>query len=443
MTSTVTNTDLIKSVYGKAVTVKPQGDKFNNLESALVSSLNSSGLLSASQSTADFIVQVAISKEVRPGFGGAKSGSLETLYTVRNANPLDKQKEVLFSESVNSNDEGGAFEAFSGEERARLVIERYIKKNIEIFLTRFADKANEVLYVKNEKKNIPINSDDKITQDKLPQKELVNSIAVAGNAESQIVQDTKLTTQKIQVEIGKDKSLPQNALQSQAVERRVALVIGNSNYVSSALKNPANDAKDISDKLKKLNFEVIIRVNLTSKQIGSTLREFKSKLTPGSVALVFYAGHGLQIKGENYLPTVDAEIFTEEDVQNQSLSTKQIMNVLDDSKTRLNLVFLDACRDNPFARGFRSGAGGLAKVDAPSGTLFSFATRPGSVASDGKGRNGLYTESLLKVMELVNIPIEQALKQVVRNVKRESNGKQEPWSEGSIEGDFYFSQTSN
>lgn len=220
--------------------------------------------------------------------------------------------------------------------------------------------------------------------------------------------------------------------------RRVALVIGNAEYKGMPLRNPVNDAKDVAAKLKTLGFEVIIRTNITSKQIGGALREFKSKLSPGSVALFFYAGHGVQIKGENYLPAVDAEIGGEEDVPNQSLSTRQIMNVLEDSKTRLNLVFLDACRDNPFARSFRSSGGGLAKLEAPSGTLISFATRPGSVAADGEGNNGLYTENLLKVMAMPNVPIEQALKQVVSNVKRSSNGKQEPWMEGSIEGDFYF-----
>jgi len=226
-----------------------------------------------------------------------------------------------------------------------------------------------------------------------------------------------------------------------SIGKRVALVMGNADYKGMPLQNPVNDAKDMAAALKTLGFDVILRTNITSRQIGAALREFRAKLSPGGVALFFYAGHGLQIKGENYLPAVDAEIGGEEDVPNQSLSIRQIMNVLEDSKTRLNLVFLDACRDNPYARSFRSSAGGLAKLDAPSGTLISFATRPGSVASDGSGKNGLYTENLLKIMKLPDLPIEQALKQVVSNVKRISNGKQEPWMEGSIEGDFYFLQS--
>ena len=221
-------------------------------------------------------------------------------------------------------------------------------------------------------------------------------------------------------------------------EKRVALVIGNGSYKDSPLKNPVNDAADMAAKLRTLGFEVIERRNLTTRQIGPTLREFRSKLVPGAVAVVFYAGHGLQIRGENYLPAVDAEIAGEEDVHNQSLAVKQLMDILDNVKTQLNLVFLDACRNNPYARSFRSAGEGLAKLTAPSGTLISFATRPGSVAADGEGRNGLYTSSLLEQMNYTSVPIEQILKRVVVGVKAASNGRQEPWMEGSIEGDFCF-----
>jgi uncharacterized caspase-like protein len=227
---------------------------------------------------------------------------------------------------------------------------------------------------------------------------------------------------------------------AQTKENRVALVVGNSAYKSAPLRNPTNDAKDMAAKLKAMGFTVIERSNLTVKQIGSTLREFRSKLTPGSVALVFYAGHGLQIKGENYLPAVDADISSEEDVPTQSLAMRQIMDVLGDAKTRLNLVFLDACRNNPYARSFRSASDGLNRVNAPSGTLISFATRPGSVAADGTGRNGLYTGALLEQMNNQSQPIEQILKKVVSQVKAGSNSQQEPWMEGSIEGEFCFGE---
>jgi formylglycine-generating enzyme required for sulfatase activity/uncharacterized caspase-like protein len=229
-----------------------------------------------------------------------------------------------------------------------------------------------------------------------------------------------------------------NLIVGAASEKRVALVIGNSAYVNSPLRNPINDAADMAARLRSLGFEVVERRNLSTRQIGGTLREFRSRLSPGAVALVFYAGHGVQIKGENYLPTVDADINSEEDVPNQSISMRQLMDVLDEAKTRLNLVFLDACRNNPYARSFRSSDRGLARISAPSGTLISYATRPGSVAADGAGRNGLYTGELLRQMQFTQQPIEQVLKRVVSSVKSGSQGKQEPWMEGSIEGDFCF-----
>jgi len=231
-----------------------------------------------------------------------------------------------------------------------------------------------------------------------------------------------------------------NVSLAQLKENRVALVVGNSAYKSAPLRNPTNDAKDMAAKLKGMGFTVIERSNLSVKQIGSTLREFRSKLTPGSVALVFYAGHGVQIKGENYLPAVDADISGEEDVPTQSLAMRQIMDVLEEAKTRLNLVFLDACRNNPYARSFRSASDGLNRVNAPSGTLISFATRPGSVAADGTGRNGLYTGALLEQMNNQSQPIEQVLKKVVSQVKSASKSQQEPWMEGSIEGEFCFGE---
>lgn len=228
------------------------------------------------------------------------------------------------------------------------------------------------------------------------------------------------------------------ATEAAASDKRVALVIGNSQYQKGPLRNPVNDAADMAAKLRALGFDVVERTDIKTSQIGRTLREFRSRLTPGSVALFFYAGHGLQIKGENYLPAVDADIEGEEDAPNQSIAVRQVMDIMEDAKTRLNLAFLDACRNNPYARSFRSGADGLARISAPSGTLISFATRPGSVAADGSGRNGLYTTHLLKAIETPNQPVELMLKQVTSGVKVASRGQQEPWMEGSIEGDFQF-----
>lgn len=225
-----------------------------------------------------------------------------------------------------------------------------------------------------------------------------------------------------------------------AGDRRVALVIGNSAYQHyPPLKNPVNDAQDVARRLRELGFEVIERDDLSSRQIGATLREFRVKLEGASVGLVFLAGHGMQINGENYFPGVDAQIASEEDVPNQSLALRQLLDLLGAAKTQLNLVFLDACRNNPFAAATRSGTRGLARVEAPSGTLISYATRPGSVAEDGSGRNGLYTaQLLLQMTQSGDLPIETLLKRMVSGVKQGSHGSQEPWWEGSIEGNFCF-----
>jgi uncharacterized caspase-like protein len=224
---------------------------------------------------------------------------------------------------------------------------------------------------------------------------------------------------------------------AQTKEQRIALVIGNAKYETSPLTNPTNDSSDVASKLRGYGFDVVYRENLKIRQIGSMLKEFKAKLIPGSTALVFYAGHGLQVRGENYFPVVDADIQSEEDIQNQSIGLKQLMDILEEAKTRTNIVLLDACRNNPFERKTRSLSRGLATVNAPSGTMIAYSTRPGSVAEDGAGRNGLYTEQLLKVMDSRK-PIEQVLKQLVSSVKAASKGRQEPWSEGSLEGDFCF-----
>ncbi|MFM2065667.1 MAG: hypothetical protein RLZZ584_576 [Pseudomonadota bacterium] len=226
-------------------------------------------------------------------------------------------------------------------------------------------------------------------------------------------------------------------------EHRVALVVGNSAYKGSPLKNPVNDARAMRTKLKSLGFEVAYFENLQTRQVGSALREFRNLIRPGSVALFFYAGHGLQVRGENYLPTVDAELASEEDVPNQSLNLAAVLNLMEDSKASVNLVLLDACRNNPYARSFRSESRGLARVQAPGGTLIHYATRPGSVAEDGGGSHGTYTEALLAQIDEKGVPIETALKRVTIRVREATRGKQEPWMEGSLTGDFYFTITGN
>jgi formylglycine-generating enzyme required for sulfatase activity len=221
-------------------------------------------------------------------------------------------------------------------------------------------------------------------------------------------------------------------------QNRVALVIGNAAYKQGALVNPVNDARAMAKRLRSLGFDVVLRENLKARDIGSVYREFRSKVTPGGVALVFYAGHGIQFKGQNYFPAVDADIHSEEDVPLQSLNLGNMLDNMEEAKAGVSLVFLDACRDNPFARRFRSNTRGLAKVETASGMLIHYATRPGSVASDGDGQNGTYTEALLAQMSEPGVPVEQMLKRVANHVVAKTKGSQEPWVEGSLRGDFYF-----
>jgi uncharacterized caspase-like protein len=220
---------------------------------------------------------------------------------------------------------------------------------------------------------------------------------------------------------------------------RLALIIGNSAYPNDALRNPVNDARAMEQKLGSLDFKVERIDNFKRDQIGRILTGFSGRIKPGDEVVVFYAGHGVQIKGINYLPAVDAKIESEEDVPLNSLNLNALMDRIDESKAGLKLLFLDACRNNPYARSFRSLDRGLARVsNAPSGTLIHFATRPGSVADDGRGANGLYTTHLLKHIDTPGLPVELMLKRVAASVAEETKGQQEPWIEGSIRGDFFF-----
>jgi len=220
---------------------------------------------------------------------------------------------------------------------------------------------------------------------------------------------------------------------------RQALVIGNAAYNEGALRNPVNDARAMEQKLAALGFNVTKVENLRRQQIGRTMKAFLDALKPGDEVVFFYAGHGVQVKGVNYLPAVDADIQGEDDVPLNSLNVNSLLDRLEDAKVGLKLLFLDACRNNPYARSFRSGERGLARVaGGSSGTLMHFATRPGSVAADGGGANGLYTSMLLRHIDAPDLPVELMLKRVTAAVEAESKGAQEPWTEGSIRGDFYF-----
>lgn len=225
------------------------------------------------------------------------------------------------------------------------------------------------------------------------------------------------------------------------VEHRVALVIGNSNYENSPLRNPVNDARAMGNALKAVGFDVMTKVDLNQKEMKRAIDEFGSKLNNQSVALFYFAGHGMQVKGHNYLIPIATAISTEQDVEYEAVRADRVLAKMNHAQPRVNIVILDACRNNPFARSFRSAGQGLAHMDAPSGTIIAYATAPGSVASDGSGENGLYTQELVKYIHAPGLPIENVFKKVRAGVRRESDAKQTPWESSSLIGNFYFNGT--
>jgi uncharacterized caspase-like protein len=232
-----------------------------------------------------------------------------------------------------------------------------------------------------------------------------------------------------------------NTVMGIAGEPRHALVIGNASYPNAPLVNPANDAEAVAKVLQRAGFTVDLKLNANQKQMQDAITAFGDKLKGGGAGLFYFAGHGVQIKGRNYLMPVAAagqDVRREDEVAYKALDVQQVLDKMETAKNRINMVVLDACRDNPFARTTRSGGGGLGQLDAPIGSLIAFATAPGAVASDGKNANGLYTQHLLANIERRGTPIEEVFKRVRLGVRLDSNGAQVPWESTSLEGDFYF-----
>ncbi|MEI7430320.1 MAG: caspase family protein [Betaproteobacteria bacterium] len=219
---------------------------------------------------------------------------------------------------------------------------------------------------------------------------------------------------------------------------RNALVIGNSAYPDMPLLNPSNDANAIGAELKRLGFAVDLQVNARRDVMENAMLNFSNLLSmTKSVGLFYFAGHGLQLDWRNYLVPVDARINKADDVSRQTVEIGSLLNRLGKAGNPMNIVILDACRDNPF--GSEKGAAkGLSQMDAPTGTLLAYATAPGNVASDGSGKNGLYTENLLKEMRSPEARIEDVFKRVRISVRRASQGQQIPWESTSLEDDFFF-----
>ncbi len=220
---------------------------------------------------------------------------------------------------------------------------------------------------------------------------------------------------------------------------RTALVIGNTRYPDAPLKNPVNDAKAIGAELQKLGFKVDLLLDAGRTQMTNSIQAFGGALAKAKgVGLFYYAGHGAQLAWRNYLIPVDAEIDKLEDMRNKTVELNSVLQGLIKAANPMNVIILDACRDNPFGTRVPTEQKGLSQFDAPPGSLLAYATSPGNTAADGEGANGLYTENLLREIEIPAAKIEDVFKRVRLAVRRRSEGRQIPWESTSLEEDFYF-----
>lgn len=222
------------------------------------------------------------------------------------------------------------------------------------------------------------------------------------------------------------------------LERRFALVVGNGSYAAAPLSNPVNDARDIAAALRECGFEVTLRENLTQNEMKKEIRAFGRKIKGGGVSLFYFAGHGIQVSGSNYLIPVGADITTEEQVEYEAVELGMVLAEMKAARAKTNIIILDACRNNPYERAFRSTIYGLALTNAPTGTLIAYATAPGTVAADGTGRNGVFTQEVLNHIRVPGLTIENLFKRVRVAVQARTNGRQVPWENSSLSVDFYF-----
>lgn len=221
---------------------------------------------------------------------------------------------------------------------------------------------------------------------------------------------------------------------------KLALVIGNSRYRNAPpLGNPGNDAKAISEALRQSGFDVTVKLDATRDDMAAAIKaHVQSLAAKKAVGLFYFAGHGVQLAWRNYLIPVDAAVRKMEDIQTACVDLTSLIEGINKASNPMNVVILDACRENPFGGDIRIENRGLSQIDAPHSTLLAYATAPGNVASDGEGDNGLYTENLLREMKTPEAKIEDIFKRVRLNVRRRTNGQQIPWESTSLEEDFYF-----
>ena len=218
-----------------------------------------------------------------------------------------------------------------------------------------------------------------------------------------------------------------------------ALVIGNSSYSQSPLKNPANDARAIGEALKGAGFDVTTKLDAPLSELAQAVQAYTQSLAKRQAVGIFYfAGHGLQLAWRNYMVPVDARMSEASDVQKTCVELGDLLSGIFKAKNPLNVIILDACRDNPFGNLKGLDQKGLSQMDAPPSTLLAYATAPGNVADDGSGANGLYTEHLLKEILVPEARVEDVFKRVRLHVRKRTNGQQIPWESTSLEEDYYI-----
>jgi hypothetical protein len=266
---------------------------------------------------------------------------------------------------------------------------------------------------------------------------LIVAVDEWGNRSEQAVTILRSETRVAKITPGV-KAKIEPAIATMPTGPRTALVIGNSSYTDSPLRNPANDAALIAQALRDTGFEVIELIDATDREMRHAIVEFGDFLSGGGVGLFYYAGHGMQVGGENYLIPLGASITREAHVAIEGISVNQVLARMDGAKNPMNIVILDACRNNPFARSFRSNVSGLAQMQAPVGTYIAYATAPGDVAADGEGAHSPFSEALASAMQLPGISLEDTFKVVRRSVQQQTSGRQVPWSATNVVADFAF-----
>ena len=231
-------------------------------------------------------------------------------------------------------------------------------------------------------------------------------------------------------------------------QQRLALVIGNGAYQEDPLENPVNDATDVAGVLRELDFEVILLTDLNWQSMDEAIENFSRQLHQGAVGVFYYAGHGVQVDGENYLIPIDAQLKRERDTRREAVPLGDVLRFMEEAESQVNIVIIDACRNNPFYREWNSTRGsspvrGLSKVEEPAeGTIVAFATAPGQFAEDGAGqRNSPFTSNLLEYINTPNLEVADMFRQVRAAVLQETDSQQRPWYRESLIGSFFFKPT--